>query len=103
MKHNPTTSLDENVDGHLPFENYADPEANVSEAVFDTFKHRQVRAALRELPDEQQQVIRLAFFKGLTRQEIAEAIQAPLGTVHTRARLALQKLRAILAEVGNEN
>ena len=41
----------------------------------------------------QRQVIELAYFHGMTRQEIAEATGEALGTIHTRARLALQKLR----------
>jgi RNA polymerase sigma-70 factor (ECF subfamily) len=41
----------------------------------------------------QRQVIEMAYFYGMTRQEIAEVTGEALGTIHTRARLALQKLR----------
>lgn len=102
MKHHPTTRLNAPEDEHPEFENQADPGANVAETVWDTLQHRQVRAAIQALPKEQSLVIRLAFFQGLTRQEIAERIQVPLGTVHTRARLALQKLRGLLMETGFE-
>jgi RNA polymerase sigma-70 factor (ECF subfamily) len=45
----------------------------------------------------------MAFFWGLTRQEIAESTGVPLGTVHTRARLGLQKLREVLQAQGFED
>jgi DNA-directed RNA polymerase specialized sigma24 family protein len=47
-------------------------------------------------------VLELAYFGGLTRQEIARVTGTPLGTVHTRARLGLQALRAKLSALGNE-
>lgn len=52
-----------------------------------------VREALEELSDSQRVVIELAFFQGYTHQEIAAKLQEPIGTIHTRARLALTKLR----------
>jgi len=47
-------------------------------------------------------VIEMAYFRGMTRQEIARATGEPLGTIHTRARLALQKLRDELQMQGFE-
>jgi RNA polymerase sigma-70 factor (ECF subfamily) len=58
---------------------------------------RDVAAALSTLPTEQREVIELAYFGGLSHSEIAEKTSQPLGTVKTRARLALDKLRAGLA------
>lgn len=52
-----------------------------------------VTAALGTLPDEQREVLELAYFEGLSQTEIAERLSLPLGTVKTRARLALRKLR----------
>jgi RNA polymerase sigma-70 factor (ECF subfamily) len=52
------------------------------------------------LSAEQYRVLDLAYFKGLTRQEIARLTGLPLGTVHTRARLGLQNLRSILQDRG---
>ncbi|HEX7101034.1 MAG TPA: sigma-70 family RNA polymerase sigma factor [Nitrolancea sp.] len=51
-----------------------------------------VRAALKSLPEEQRRAIDLAYFEGLTQQEIAERTGAPLGTVKSRMRLGLRKL-----------
>ena len=70
-----------------------DPDTNVAEQAQSTLKNRQIRKALAALPVVQRQVIEMAYFYGMTRQEIAEATGEALGTIHTRARLALQKLR----------
>lgn len=59
-------------------------------------QRRLILAAMSGLPPEQKQVIELAYFGGLTQQEIAERLQQPLGTVKTRIRLGMQKLRAAL-------
>jgi RNA polymerase sigma-70 factor (ECF subfamily) len=57
-----------------------------------------VRAALSSLPGEQRQAIELAFFKGMTHPEIAEALEEPLGTVKARIRRGMLKLRDTLQE-----
>lgn len=51
------------------------------------------RAAIAELPPDQHRALELAYFEGLTHQEIAERTATPLGTVRTRVRLGLMKLR----------
>lgn len=71
----------------------ADPDMDVAEQAQSLFKNRQVRKALDCLPRVQRQVIEMAYFYGMTRYEIAEATGEALGTIHTRARLGLQKLR----------
>lgn len=55
-----------------------------------------VRAAMEALPPEQREVVLLAYFDGLSQSEIARETGQPLGTVKTRARLALEKLAARL-------
>jgi len=57
-------------------------------------------AALQQLPFEQRQVIALNYFGGRSHQEIAAALNHPLGTVKTRARRGLQKLKRALAMEG---
>lgn len=57
-----------------------------------------VQRALAALPPEQRLAIQLAYFGGYTQQEIAEGLHQPLGTIKTRIRLGLQKLRTLLTE-----
>lgn len=57
-----------------------------------------LRSELSRLPDEQRQVLELAFFSGLTQREIAEQRGIPLGTVKTRTLLAMKKLRVALKQ-----
>ena len=55
-----------------------------------------VQTALAQLPEPQRRVIEMAFFEGLTQSEIAIRLREPLGTVKTRARLGLERLRSTL-------
>ncbi len=57
---------------------------------------RTVKAALEKLPEEQRHAVELAYFEGMTQTEIAARTGAPLGTVKTRVRTAMQTLRQIL-------
>ena len=66
-------------------------------------ERQKVRQALTSLPPEQRRVIEMAYYGGYTQQEIAELLGQPLGTVKTRIRLAMQKLRVALEpEVGGK-
>jgi len=74
----------------------------VEEFTGAALRREQVVAALADLAPEQRKVLELAYFGGLTHHQIAEATETPLGTVHTRARLGLQKLRSALLAHGFE-
>ena len=73
----------------------------VSDALSDTIRVAQretVRQALAELPEEQRNTLVLAYFEGLTQSEIAAKLSAPLGTIKTRMRSGMIKLRALLGK-----
>jgi RNA polymerase sigma-70 factor (ECF subfamily) len=72
--------------------------ANPQQEAEASERARDIAAALETLPAEQREVIELAYFGGLSQSEIATRTSLPLGTVKTRARLALEKLRAPLAQ-----
>ena len=65
-------------------------------ALEDTERRRAVTAALADLPPPQREAIELAYYEGLSQSEIAERLQQPLGTIKTRMRLGMQKLRETL-------
>lgn len=63
-------------------------------------RQRLIRKAMEHLPGEQRRVIELAYFEGLTHEEIAERCQMPLGTVKSRLRLGLLHLKRTLSKQG---
>jgi RNA polymerase sigma-70 factor (ECF subfamily) len=65
-----------------------------------TSRREEVRAALLDLPEDQRQALALAFFQGLTHQQVAERLGEPLGTVKTRIRDGMRKLRLALEKGG---
>jgi RNA polymerase sigma-70 factor (ECF subfamily) len=80
-------------------------EAWMKPATSDTFgevyqglQREQLRAALQRLPKEQRLTIDLAYFNGNTLVEIAEMMNVPVGTVKSRVRLGLEKMRSLLDE-----
>lgn len=66
-----------------------------------TFEETQVRKALRSLPHEQRQVIDMAYFQGMTRQEIANSMGETLDTISSLARQGLRKLQEALEQNAN--
>ncbi len=73
--------------------------ANPEEMTVASERQRFVRSALASLSPEQREVIELAYYSGLSHSEIAAKLNQPLGTVKTRTRLGMIKLREALAPV----
>jgi RNA polymerase sigma-70 factor (ECF subfamily) len=69
------------------------------EVVEESMRREQVRAALAQLPVDQKQALALAYLQGYTHRQIAEKLNQPLGTIKTRIRLGMEKLRQILQEI----
>jgi RNA polymerase sigma-70 factor (ECF subfamily) len=72
------------------------PIDDVAERAETSLESARARRALTELSDPQREAIELAYFGGLTQTEIAERLGAPLGTVKTRMRDGMRRLREIL-------
>jgi RNA polymerase sigma-70 factor (ECF subfamily) len=75
-----------------------DPEEEASRASSASV----LRAAVAQLPEEQRLALSLAFFRGMTHSEIAEALSLPLGTVKSRIREAMLSLRRKIGEGGGK-
>jgi RNA polymerase sigma-70 factor (ECF subfamily) len=92
-----TNSLEQSATAHLkdsgpsPFETQADQELRLA-----------VGTAINNLPAAQQQAIELAYYEGLSHMEIAARLNLPLGTVKTRIKLGMSKLRETLRHYWNQ-
>jgi RNA polymerase sigma-70 factor (ECF subfamily) len=75
-----------------------EPEPNPEASAAAADRDARVRAAIGLLSADQSETVRLAFFAGLTQTEIAERLNAPLGTVKSRLRLAFVRLRGALGD-----
>lgn len=74
------------------------PEHDPQEFAELSQQREQIQAALAQLPADQRQALALAYFNGYTQRQIAEVLKQPLGTIKTRLRLAMQKLRDFLRD-----
>jgi RNA polymerase sigma factor (sigma-70 family) len=82
-----------------------DPEARApspESAAAQVFRARALREALTRLPEEQRRVLEGLYFDGKSMSELSEATGIPLGTIKTRARLALRALRGDVEGAGEE-
>jgi RNA polymerase sigma-70 factor, ECF subfamily len=93
QRHN-STSIEHAPDTPSPIGNPHDPRLQDG---------RLLRELMTQIPSEQAELIEQAFFAGMTHQELADKLGLPLGTVKTRVRLGLQKLRALWIEAHEFN
>lgn len=84
----------------LLLEKVPDSHPGPEEQVLEEHHQMALAEALKALPSEQREVLFLAYFDGLTQIQIAAKLQIPLGTVKTRVRLGLQKLKECLQARG---
>ncbi len=76
--------------------------ASTEAQVEQTLERERIMRALATIPESQREVIMLAYFEGFSQSEMAERLDQPLGTIKTRVRLAMQKLRTVLENDGYE-
>lgn len=87
--------LEDPVTGSL-LDTQVDPAPDPGDQVTLREDQIAVREALKELAPNQREVLVLAYFGGLSQSQIADKLKQPLGTVKTRVRMGLQKLRTLL-------
>ena len=86
-------SLDDGYVGHLPqLQEEYDPLAHL----WEEEKRMLIGNALQQIPENQREVILLAYFEGMTHSEISNKLSIPIGTTKTRIRLGMFKLKDIL-------
>lgn len=88
-------ALDDETTGSL-LNTQVDSAPDPGEQVLLNEQQRAVRQALASIPQNQRQILEMAYYGGLSQSEIATRLQQPLGTVKTRMRSGLQQLRALL-------
>ena len=90
-RHNAALSIEECFQAQSPTPS---PETEVA----SNQKQHRIRAAMRQLSEDQREAIDLGFFGGLTHSELAAHLGVPLGTIKTRIRTGLQRMRASLGD-----
>ena len=77
-------------------------QTSTEEQVEQNLERERILKAMSELPEAQREVIMLAYFEGYSQSEMAKKLTQPLGTIKTRVRLGMQKLRTILEQDVND-
>lgn len=85
---------------HQLIQQLIDEQTDVPAMAWTIEQRRVIAEAMRELPAAQRQAIALAYFGGMSHQEIATKLNRPLGTIKTRVRLGLHKLGGLLVARG---
>ncbi|HEU5103819.1 MAG TPA: sigma-70 family RNA polymerase sigma factor [Roseiflexaceae bacterium] len=85
---------------HPLIQQLIDEQTDVPAAAWKTERRQVITESLRQLPAAQREAIELAYFGGMSHQEIANTLNRPLGTIKTRVRLGLHKLGGLLAARG---
>jgi RNA polymerase sigma-70 factor, ECF subfamily len=88
-------------DDERPYD-LVDESADSAEAAWQNIRRQAIVDALKQLPDAQRRAIELAFFGGYTHLEIATMLGDPLGTIKSRIRIGMQRLKQLLLEQGIE-
>lgn len=91
-------SLDGSSDASdiAPIDNLIDHNSDVFEHVFASISSERLKLAIGKLEERHRNIIELSYFHGLTHREIAQQLNEPLGTVHSRALQGMAALRALL-------
>jgi len=84
------------LDGYETLELLPSAQISTEEEVERKIERERILKAVATLPPPQRHVIMMAYFEGYTQSEMAKILKQPLGTVKTRVRLAMQKLRLVL-------
>ena len=94
-------ALSDNDDDERPYDP-VDESADSAEAAWQNIRRQAIVDALKQLPDSQRRAIELAFFGGFTHLEIATMSGEPLGTIKSRIRIGMQRLKQLLLAQGIE-
>jgi len=96
------TAVDLSEEQALRAETTGEDGATAGDIAEQQERAERVREALATLPADQAEAVRLAFYSGLTHQEVADQLQVPLGTVKSRLRYALTKLQGLMEGLSDE-